>query len=152
MKKFTLFTSLLVLCFSLANAQMENPVKWSFSAKKIADKTYELHIMANLDDKWHIYAQETGEGPEPTSFSFAANPLVKLDGKVKESGKMEKAFDANFNSVLKYYNKEVDFIQKVKLKSAATTLVNGKVTFMVCNDKKCLPPKEVPFSIKVDGK
>ena len=152
MKKITLLTSLLMLFFAVANAQLENPVKWTYSAKKIAAKTYELHITANLDGNWHIYAQDAGEGPIPTSFAFTPNPLVKLDGKVKESGKMEKSFDPNFNSVLKYYSKQVDFIQKVKLKSTATTLVKGTVTFIVCNDRKCLPPRDIPFSIKIDGK
>ena len=135
-----------------ASAQMENPVQWSYSAKKIADKTYELHITANLEGKWHIYAQDAGEGPVPTEFSFTANPLVKMDGKVKEVGKLEKSYDPNFKSVLKYYGSKVDFVQKVKLKSNATTVVAGTVTYMVCNDKKCLPPKDVPFSVKVGGK
>lgn len=141
-----------MLFFAAANAQFENPVKWSYTAKKVADKTYELHITANLDANWHIYAQDAGEGPVPTSFAFTTNPLVKLDGKVKESGNLEKAFDANFNSVLKFYTKQVDFVQKVKLKSTATTLVKGTVNFMVCNDRKCLPPKDIPFSIKIEGK
>jgi thiol:disulfide interchange protein DsbD len=151
MKKYTILTFLMGLFFAGANAQMENPVKWTYTAKKLADKTYELHITATIDGNWHIYAQDAGEGPEPTSFSFTANPLVKLDGKVKESGKLEKNYDPNFKSTLKYYSKQVDFIQKVKLKSAATTLVKGTITYMVCDDKKCLPPKEIPFSIKVNG-
>jgi len=151
-RKFTTLLSIMILFAAAASAQLDNPVKWTYSAKKIADKTYELHISASIDGNWHIYAQDAGEGPEPTSLSFAVNPLVKLDGKVKEVGKLEKSFDANFNSVLKYYSKQVDFVQKIKVKSAATTLVKGSVTYMVCNDKKCLPPKEIPFSIKVEGK
>ena len=151
-KKFTTLFTTLVFFLTVANAQFDNPVKWIYTAKKIAAKTYEIHITANIDGNWHLYAQDTGEGPEPTSFSFTANPLVKLDGKVKEVGKVEKAYDPNFKSVLKYYSKQVDFVQKIKLKSTATTLVKGTITFMVCNDKKCLPPKEIPFSVKVDGK
>lgn len=151
-KKFTSILTLLLLVVTVASAQLDNPVKWVYSAKKIADKTYELHMSASIDGNWHIYAQDAGEGPEPTSFSFTKNPLVKLDGKVKEVGKLEKSYDPNFKSTLKYYGKQVDFIQKVKLKSNANTLVNGSVTYMVCNDKKCLPPKEIPFSIKIDGK
>ena len=141
-----------VFLFATSQAQLANPVKWNFTAKKIADKTYELHMIANIDPNWHLYAQDAGEGPEPTSFAFKSNPLLKMDGKVKEDGKMEKTFDPNFNSTLKYYANRVDFIQKVKVKSSASTVVNGAVTFMVCDDKKCLPPKEVPFSIKLDSK
>jgi thiol:disulfide interchange protein DsbD len=78
--------------------------------------------------------------------------LVKLNGKVEEKGKLEKTYDPNFKSVLKYYSNHVEFIQKVKIKSSTTTLVKGTLIFMVCNDKKCLPPKEIPFSIKLGGK
>ena len=151
-KKFSILFAVFSIIMLSASAQMENPVQWSYSAKKIADKTYELHITANLEGKWHIYAQDAGEGPVPTEFSFTTNPLVKMDGKVKEVGKLEKSYDPNFKSVLKYYGSKVDFVQKVKLKSNATTVVAGTVTYMVCNDKKCLPPKDVPFSVKVGGK
>ncbi len=136
----------------VGNAQVENPVKWTYTAKKIANKQYELHMTAVLDQNWHIYAQDAGEGPEPTSFSFSGNPLVKLEGKVAESGKLEKSYDPNFRSTLKYYSNKVDFIQKISLKSTASTVVKGTLTYMVCNDRKCLPPKEFPFSIKVGGK
>ena len=71
---------------------------------------------------------------------------------MKEVGKLEKSFDKNFNSVLKYYGKKVDFVQKIKIKSAVATVVKGSVSFMVCNDRLCLPPRDVPFTINVSGK
>ncbi|MEO8769531.1 MAG: protein-disulfide reductase DsbD domain-containing protein [Ferruginibacter sp.] len=152
MKKTLLLPFLLFAIVTGTQAQIENPVQWTYTAKKIADKTYELHMTALVDGKWHIYAQDAGEGPEPTSFAFTANPLVKLDGKIREDGKLEKTYDPNFKSTLKYYANKVDFIQKVKLRSSASTVIKGTVTYMTCDDKKCLPPKEIPFSIKVDGK
>ena len=151
MKKAFLIV-ILFLCAFTGFAQVVNPVNWTFTSKKIADKTYELHITATLLPKWHIYAQDAGEGPEPTKLSFAPNPLVKLDGKVTEVGKLEKMFDKNFNSTLKFYGNKVDFVQKVKVKSAAATMVKGSVFYMVCDDSKCLPPTNVPFSIKIGGK
>src|SRR5687767_5737511 len=117
MKKIT-FSLLIAMIFSAAAlAQIENPVKWSYTAKKISDKTYEVYITANLDPKWHIYAQEAGEGPEPTSIKFSKNPLISVDGKVKEQGTLEKEYDKNFGSVLKFYSTKVTFVQKVKLRS-----------------------------------
>lgn len=151
MKKVLLIITIL-FTVHLASAQLLNPVKWSYTATKVSDKLYEIHLTAVLEKKWHIYAQDAGEGPEPTSFRFNPNPLVKLDGKVKEVGKLEKQFDPNFNSMLKFYGDKVDFVQRVKLKSSASTLVKGTISYMVCDDKKCLPPKEVPFSVKVPGK
>lgn len=151
MKK--IFTAVVLLMFTgMVNAQINNPVIWSYSAKKIGDKTYEVHMTATITGNWHLYAQDAGEGPEPTTFSFTKNPLITFDGKVKEVGKMEKSYDKNFNSVLKYYANKVDFVQKIKVRSSAATVVKGIVNFMVCNDRQCLPPRDVPFSINVGGK
>ena len=152
MKKLILVVFSLTSIFLIASAQIENPVEWSYSAKKIGNKQYEVHLTATIEGKWHVYAQDAGEGPEPTSFIFNKNPLIKLIGKVNEIGKLETSFDKNFNSTLKYYNKKVDFVQKISLKSSASTVLKGTVTYMVCNDNKCLPPKDVPFSIKIDSK
>ena len=77
---------------------------------------------------------------------------MKLDGSVKELGKLETSYDPNFKSTLRFYSNKVDFVQNINLKSSASTVVKGIITYMVCNDKKCLPPKDVPFSIKVAGK
>ena len=151
MKKIYL-AGLMLFFAGFVHAQINNPVLWSYTAKKIADKTYELHITATINGNWHLYAQDAGEGPEPTTFKFTPNPLIKFDGKVKEIGKMEKSFDKNFNSVLKYYANKVDFVQKVKVKSSIATVVKGTVNFMVCNDRQCLPPRDVPFTINVGGK
>jgi Disulphide bond corrector protein DsbC len=151
MKK-AIITMFLFLFAAFVNAQINNPVSWTCSAKKIADKTYELHMTATIEGNWHLYAQDAGEGPEPTTFSFTTNPLISFDGKVKEVGKLEKSFDKNFNSVLKYYAQKVDFVQKVKVKSSVATVVKGTVNFMVCNDRQCLPPRDVPFSINIGGK
>jgi len=151
MKKIFLLI-LISITIGAVNAQILNPVHWVYSAKKIDAKTYEIHITALVDDKWHIYSQDAGDGPVPTSFSFTTNPLLILDGKVKEVGTLEKIYDPNFKSELKYYEKQVDFVQKVKVRSAAATVIKGTVSFMVCNDRQCLPPKDIPFSIKLGGK
>jgi Disulphide bond corrector protein DsbC len=141
-----------LLFAGMLNAQINNPVTWTYTAKKIAAKTYELQMTANIDGNWHLYAQDAGEGPEPTSFVFTANPLISFDGKIKEVGNLEKSYDKNFKSVLRYYGKKVVFVQKVQVKSAIATVVKGTVTFMVCNDRQCLPPRDLPFTINVGGK
>lgn len=153
MKKTILFFFPLFF-FAAAFAQIENPVKWTYTAKKIKGDLYELHMTATMEPKWHIYSQNIkGDGPVPTSFSFDKNPLIKLEGKVEELGKMQKEYSSVFNLTLNYYGGKVDFVQKVKLKSATVnTIAKGKVTFMSCNDNRCLAPKDVPFAIKIDPK
>lgn len=131
-------------------AQINDPVTWNTSVKKTGENQYEIHLTANVEGKWHIYSQDCGKGPEPTIISFSKNPMVKLVGKTAEIGKLESQYDPNFKSTLKYYNKQVDFVQKVTKKSKVSVLLKGNVSFMVCNEQRCLPPKDVPFSIKID--
>lgn len=148
MKKIFLF---LLMAFSsaVAVAQTANPVNWTFNSKKISDNVYEVQMVANIQNGWHLYSQSQPKDAIaiPTSFSFNKNPLVELDGKVKETGKLEKFVDNDLGVSANQYSKMVLFTQKVKLKGKAKSNVGGNVTFQTCDDKKCLPPKTVNFNI-----
>ena len=149
--KRTIFILLVVVQGpNLLNAQL-NPVNWTFSSKKISDKTYELHLTATMQPGWHLFSQEQPEDAVaiPTGFKLNNNPLVTLDGKIKEIGKLEKFHDAKLDISANQYAEKVDFVQVVKLKSNVKTNVTGSVEYQTCDDKKCLPPKTVTFSIPV---
>jgi Disulphide bond corrector protein DsbC len=131
-------------------AQVQSPVKWSFTSKKISADSYEVHMTATIDQHWHIYSQTTPSGgPIPTAISFAKNPLLSFSGEAKEVGKLEQHHEPMFDVDVKQYSNRVDFVQTVKVKGNAKTSVTGSVEFMVCNDKQCLPPKTVEFSISI---
>ena len=146
MKKW-LLTIALAFGFYLLHAQ--SPVSWSFNSKKISEQTYEVHLVANIQSGWHLYSQEQPSDAIaiPTSVSINNNPLLKLDGKVREVGNMEKFTDKNLGISAHQYSNKVDFVQVVKVKSNARTNVSGSVEFQTCDDKKCLPPKTVNFDI-----
>jgi len=107
-------------------------------------------MTASINGDYHLYAQDAGgDGPIPTAFTFTKNPVLLLDGKIKEVGKLVKKFDKTWNHDLKYYEKNVDFVQIVKLKADIKTNLIGKVEFMVCNDRQCLPPADVEIKVNV---
>jgi hypothetical protein len=151
-KKTIVGLLMLMLTFH-AEAQISVPVIWNYSVKKTAAKTYELHIAASINSGWKLYGQgvTTGFGPM-TTLSFIQNPIISFDGDVQEVGKMEKYYDKNFKTELRYYSNNVDFVQKIKVKTGVATVVKGKVNYVVCNDRSCLPAKDVPFAINVIGK
>lgn len=151
MKKLALFLVAALVTTLSINAQSTTQVKWNFSSKKIADNTYEIHMTATINGNWHMYAQDGGDGPVSTSFTFTKNPLLTMDGKVKEVGKMKKVYEESFSSEVRYYEKTVDFVQVVKVKGKAKTNLAGKVEFMVCNDKECLPPSDVDIKVAIGG-
>lgn len=151
MKQFFLLASIVFGALSL-QAQQANPVSWTFSSKKIGDKQYELHMTATIQKGWHLYSQTQPEDAIaiPTGFKINNNPLLALDGAIKEEGKMEKFHDAKLELSANQYSNKVNFVQVVKLKANAKTNVTGTVEFQTCNDEKCLPPKKVNFTIDLN--
>lgn len=148
MKRFILL-SIIGLMFTAVQAQ--NPVSWTFSAKKIDDKTYEVHMTANIQSGWHLYSQNQPDDAIaiPTGFTINNNPLIKLDGKIKEMGSLEKFHDKKLDVSANQYSNKVDFVQVVKLKASAKTNISGSVEFQTCNDEKCLPPRTVNFNVAI---
>jgi hypothetical protein len=146
MKKAVL---LIFTLFVITAAFAQSPVSWAFSSKKAGTNLYELRLTATMQPGWHLYSQNQPEDAvaQPTSFVFNNNPLLSIDGKVKEVGKLEKFKDEKLGVSANQYSGKVDFVQVVKVKGAAKTNVSGKLEFQTCDDKKCLPPKTVPFSI-----
>jgi thiol:disulfide interchange protein DsbD len=147
-KKITIF-SLALLTGTLAMAQSDKEVNWSYAVKKISDKVYEVHMMASIVAGWHIYSQHGGEGPVSTSFTFTKNPLVGFNNQPKEVGRMITKYEDAFKSQVRYYENTVDFVQTVTLKSNTKTAVTGRVEFMVCNVHECLPPTDMEFKVIV---
>jgi hypothetical protein len=147
--------SLLILLAFLgtgAAAVAQNPVAWSFTTKKVNDKTYEVQMTAIIQGGWHLYAQQQPKDAiaQPTTFQFNKSPLVSLEGPVKELGKLEKFHDKELDVSANQYSSKVVFVQVVKLKGKARTAVTGKLEYQTCNDEKCLPPKTVPFTIALN--
>jgi len=128
------------------NAQ-SNPVKWAYAAKKISTEEFEVTFTATIDKGWNIYSQHTDpSGPVPTSINFEENANLEIIGDAVETGKKKEAFDELFGVNVIKFGGEVVFTQKVKTKGGANE-IKGYLEFMSCDDEKCLPPKEVDFTI-----
>ena len=142
------FIAFVLISFG-AFAQQQSPVAWTFNSKKISEGLYEVQLVATIQSGWHLYSQNQPADAiaQPTSFNFNKNPLLTFDGKVKEVGKLEKFRDPKLDVAANQYSEKVVFVQKVKLKGKAKTNVSGKLEYQTCDDKKCLPPKTVNFSI-----
>ncbi len=139
-----------LLISGICLAQVKNPVKWEFFAKKINETTYEIHMAARLESGWHIYSQSTSDGgPKPTVIKFSANPLIATKAGVKEVGKLVRKYEEIFEVEVKQFSDNVDFVQVVTLKANVKTTFAGTVEYMVCNDKECLPPTTQKFSVSI---
>ncbi|HLP38284.1 protein-disulfide reductase DsbD domain-containing protein [Lacibacter sp.] len=152
MEKFITTIGLLFISVALF-AQSGSKVKWDYTVKKLADKKYEVRMVANIQPGWHLYSQIQGADAIalPTTITFAKNPLLVVSGKPKEVGKVTDAFDKATQSRSRFYSNKVEFVQVVTVKSNVKTSLTGDVEFMVCDDKQCLPPDKSKFSVKLEG-
>ncbi len=151
MKKTIL--SLLLSFISLTIfAQIQNPVKWTYSVENNGKEEATLVIKASIDKGWHLYSQFIGEGgPVPTSFRFDKSSNYTLVGKVNEIPKAKPIFDEIFGMQVAWFESSATFKQKIKVSSGKDFKLNGALEFMVCDDKQCLPPDEVEFSFDIKG-
>lgn len=145
-KNIILLLSLLFFSIGL-NAQILEPVKWSFKTEAISGNEYYLVFDAKIDEGWNIYSQFiTGDGPIPTSFTFDKNNKVIIQGKVSETAKkVKEGMDEVFGIEIKKFGKQATFKQKVIVNDNATS-VTGVLEYMTCDDERCLPPTQVDFS------
>ena len=147
--------SALIFGFSVnADAQIFSPVKWTFNYEEAgATNEYNLIFTAKIDDGWSVYSQylESDEGPVATEFNFDAGDHYSTIGKNEESGNIKTAYDKVFEMNLTKFKKSAIFTQKIKL-TDATKPVTGYLTFMTCDDERCLPPTDVDFSFKITPK
>ncbi len=128
-----------------------DPVKWSFRTESLGNDEYMIHFDSKIDKGWYVYSQNVEDGgPVPTSFTFDENKEVKLIGKVDEKGAMIEKHDKMFDMMVRKYADKINFQQKVKTKNPNAKL-KGYLTFMTCDDTKCLPPEDVDFEFALGG-
>ncbi|WP_188504607.1 protein-disulfide reductase DsbD N-terminal domain-containing protein [Parapedobacter pyrenivorans] len=148
MRKLTLALAILFVAATGVSAQILEPVKWQFGAKKINNDEAVVFMKATIDKGWHIYSQNIEEGgPIKTSFTFSPSNEYALIGKPAEP-KPKSKHEEVFGMDVSYFDKEVVFQQKIKLKKGSTT-VKGAVEFMACDANQCLPPDEIAFTVAV---
>ena len=129
-----LLVILFVFMSVLVSAQIFDPVEWEFSQKKLSENEIELQFKAKIEDHWHLYSQHiSDDGPVPTEFTFTTIDGYELIEETTEGESVEE-FDPNFDMILKYFNHEAVFSQKIKVTSSENFKIAGNVYFMVCDE------------------
>jgi len=124
------------------------PVSWDIAIKSLGNSEHEIIYTANIKKGWTIYSQHTSDdGPVPTSFEFDSGDHFSLIGEASEEGKKKQGFDKLFETeVIKFVKGPVYFKQKVKAINPDQA-ITGYLTFMTCDNARCLPPADVDFVI-----
>jgi thiol:disulfide interchange protein DsbD len=142
----------MVMAFNISEvkAQIYDPISWTTSVEKMGKDQYKLFIKATIEPGWHLYSQEVPQGgPIPTKVQFEPSSNFMRIGQTKElDGKVVD--DPVFEMKIKYFEGATVFTQMVKIKTEKSFDIIGSINFMVCDDKRCLPPKTVELKFNIE--
>jgi hypothetical protein len=135
-------------------SSMLQPVKWESTLVKKNDKTYLLKFRAVINPGWQIYSQfiDEEEGPVPTSFVIDGNESnIRSISPFKESSEKEvKEYDEFFQMELLKFKQSATFEAELEILDP-TISITGYLEFMACNDRQCIPPLPLEFSVNGDS-
>ncbi|MBR5297954.1 MAG: thioredoxin family protein [Parabacteroides sp.] len=146
MKKLVSIFMFVLLAIGI-QAQIHQPVTWTFKLDDSNTAEKSLIFTATAESGWHLYDQNLPEGgPVSTSFNFETLKGAELVGKPTSSIKPTVVYDELFAMELRWYPGTVSFTQKIKVTDPAKFEAVGEIEFMACNDETCLPPERVEFA------
>lgn len=139
---------LLLAFFSLLStcAQAQEKIQWDFA---FVPYPASIEIRATIENGWHLYALDLDPsiGPVPTQITLEKNNAVKILNNFEANTKAKQSYDPNFGAEVSYFENTFQASNRILVKKPTT--IKGELTYMLCDDKRCLPPKSVPFEIKV---
>ena len=142
------FALQLFVFFSLLStwAFGQEKIQWSF---EFNPNPASLQINAKIESGWHLYALDLDPsiGPVPTQIVLEKNKAIQVLNSFEAATKAKQSYDPNFGAEVSYFENSFEARNRIKVKKPTT--VKGEITYMLCDDKRCLPPQTVPFEIKV---
>ncbi|MBV6405883.1 MAG: hypothetical protein IT228_05020 [Flavobacteriales bacterium] len=126
------------------------PVRWQFEATTGPEGRVEVSLQATLEAGWHLYALELPreDGPLPTVVRLVPGEGHEGLLEVHEPTPVEE-MDPNFAMVVRHHSGEPVFRAVTKRTTDQAFRLTGEVEYMLCNDRTCLPPVAVPFTLEV---
>ena len=149
MKRILSAVSMLIMAF-MVHAQMVEPVKFTSTLKTNNTAEAEIVFSGTIDNGWHVYSTNLGnDGPIEATFHVNKLEGAELVGPLTPRGKEISEYDNMFGMKLRYFEKNVQFVQKVKFTKPQYN-IDAYLEYGACNDEMCMPPTEV--SIVKSGK
>jgi thiol:disulfide interchange protein len=160
-KRMLIRSILLALVFGAAAAAplaQPVPIEWSASTDPaVAASPGDLvtvRVRGTIEPGWRLYAMDSQAGRPLVVRLDAPASLRPLGG--PQQAQPREGYDRYFQSDYTYFEEEVTVTQAFRLSGDAEDgahRLEAAVTFMLCNDDVCLPPRtqEVATVVRVDA-
>ncbi len=122
-------------------------VTWAYKSYWLSEGMYEMVLTAKLDSGWFLIHKDSKGFLEALNFNFAKNDsLYELVEEMKWA-KFTTGDDSVLNRSIDYFASEVEFRQKIKLKTDSIPIVGGTINFSSISEKYISVPKEADIYI-----
>ena len=145
----------LLLCMlagvALSAEDIQKPVRWSVSARRISSGEAELLFSAAIEKSWVVYSVSVPEdGPLPIAVTLAESDSYRPAGTLAELSAPKEKHDEMFDMKVKYFSGTAKLSQRVALSGAAANpvAVSGTIEYQCCNDMQCVLLDD-DFSVQV---
>ena len=148
MKRISSLFTLFIFTAAAVLAQFHNPVSIQATQKMVSDDVLEVLFQGPIDMGWHVYGTDIADGgPTRAELTLETQKGVKPDGKLRATGKVQRAMDEMFGMEVSYMEGTASFVQRFIITEPEYE-VAGYLTYGACNDENCIPPTNVEFSFK----
>lgn len=152
MKRIASLFTLFLCATAVALAQFQTPVTIKASQNKVSDDVLEVVFRGTVDAGWHVYGTDFADGgPTRAELTLETQKGVKPDGKLRAVGNVQKKMDEMFGMEVSYMEGTAEFVQRFVITEPEYE-VSGYLTYGACNDENCMPPTNVEFNFKGEGK
>ncbi len=130
-------------------AQDNTPVRFTVRQEQTSENEISVIFEAEIAEGWHVYSTDMPDGgPISASITVKSAKGASEAGGLVSEGKEISAYDNMFGMDVRYFEKNVTFIQKFKVKGKRCR-IKGFLEYAACNDTMCIPPATVEFSVEL---
>jgi len=127
-------------------------VTWNARAVPERGGTYRIEVTGQIEDGWKVYAMRSRAG-RPLVASVGDLPAgFRLVGAPTEVGDTRVGYDDALGIEYPYFADRVGVAARVtagRNVRPGRYVVRGSVRYAACDDRICLPPRDVPFEATV---
>lgn len=142
-----LFLFLVSLIMQEASAQLEDPVAFTVTQKRISPTELRITFDGTIASGWHVYSTDLQGGPTPATIHFSKLQGLKPQGSLKAGEGEKSAMDPVFGMKVRFFENHAVFTQTLQITQPHFE-VEGYLEYGACNDRSCAPPTAVDFSFK----
>ena len=132
-------------------AQIIDPVQWTFAIEDLNENEFDLVATATVDPQYHIYSTKMPQlGPLPTVFEFEPSTDFEVVGEARDVNEGEKYYDDIFEVEYVQFKGTAVYAQRLKKLTDKAFTVMGTISAQVCKEGGCVPVS-ADFEVNVPG-